>query len=183
MDEVFIPIFIYQDAKEKYKYNGNFQKELREYENLMKADLKNDVIEIERIGSKYVTIRHYDTYMLNLCPFVSKRKIQIQRCHLYLNNYNCDIKKLQLEKPYSISRIVPKKPLISFDTNVVDYFAVINLKPTSIPTLVINNCSVCFEDNQLAVENGYFKCSHKDCICNNCFDCLPRKICPLCRSN
>jgi len=192
MEEIYIPIFTYKDTKEKYKRNANFISELRWFENLKNTDLKYDVIEIERIGYKYVTIRHYDMYMLNACPFLTKRKIQIRICFFYNLPYkyqdygeyvNIDLNKLQLNKPYHITRIEKKMALTPKYQDEVDFFAVINLKPTFIPTMEINNCCACFEDKQLANENGYFKCSHNDCICHKCFDSLTNKICPLCRSS
>lgn len=188
MDEIYIPLFIYKEAKEKYKYNANFIYKLKRNKTLMEEDLKNNVIEIERIGSKYITIRHYDRYMFNICPSMGKSKIQIKKGYFY-NKYaklgediNIDVEKLKLNKPYSISRIETKVPLTKKYDDERNIFAVINLKPIFNPTAIISNCSVCFEDNQFADEKGYFKCSHKECICHNCFDLLPNKICPLCRS-
>lgn len=52
-----------------------------------------------------------------------------------------------------------------------------------IPTTVYLNvsCCICLEEKQ-ADDKGYFDCIHKE-TCDDCFNLLKTKICPLCRAN
>lgn len=183
--DIRLPVFIYDDAKKHYKREHNLKYEMKYFENLLQGGsdaLKYERIELIGIGSKYIHLKIFDKYLQDMCRFSTKKSIGIRKCFLYDNGYSNAriIREIKINNPYEIKRIEKVNN---------DYYAVINVKdepqfyPQFYPQSIIDNCCACMEEKQMANEEGYFKCSHKDCICNKCYTSLHQKICPICRSS
>lgn len=181
--DIRLPLFIYDDAKKYYKREHNLKSEIDYWEKLMNADLKNERIVLNKIGSKYLTIRTYDNYMQLVCPYVTPKKLQIKKCFLYDNDLNSNwvIRKIKINKPYKINKIEKVNN---------DYYAVIdvNKKEEESQMVYLNklkyeliDCCACLNKSILIYETPYFKCSHNE-ICLDCYKQLNNKICPICRS-
>jgi len=189
--DIRLPVFIYEEAYYKYKREHNLKYEMEYFKNLLQGGsdaLKYERIEFIGIGSKYIHLKIFDKYLQDMCMFSTKKLIKIPRCYLYNHklNFEYNIKLLEKGKTYKIVRIEKQEvDVLTVDKNAYDYYAVIKLKdePVNYPQSIIDNCCACMEEKQMANEEGYFKCSHKDCICNNCYTSLHQKICPICRSN
>ena len=178
--EIHLPVFIYEEAKKKYKREHNLKYEMKYFSNLLEGGsdvLKYERIQFVRIGNKYIHLKIYDEYIQNACHFSTKKLIKMPRCYLYnhIGNYCFNIILLEQGKAYKIKSIEKRDN---------DYYTVINLKdePVLKQQVLIDICNICMEEKQSANQEGYYKCSHKDCICNNCYNQLKKKICPLCRS-
>jgi hypothetical protein len=68
------------------------------------------------------------------------------------------------------------------DDGVVYFYVVVEDQRIKPNTIKLNcECNICYEPNKDTLENGFFKCNHKE-ICINCHKNLQVKICPICRS-
>lgn len=149
---------------EDYK---RYEKNLNENNSHLKIHLTKNYI-------NYIVKRNDD----NLCPNIINRRTAVE--NYYVKNDAFELMKSKLNV-VGKRKLIGYFPIKQFIYENGRYLIKIQIKEFNKITLY-EECKVCFENNKLVRENGYFKCMH-NIICDDCFKLLSKKCCPYCRSN
>ena len=168
-DILKVPImYDYQIERRKRKRDADWDRlQMNMLIHRSKQSCNTYYIKIRSIGSKWITAVliavHFGTEKLI--------KLPLHQIYSYHNELLNNLKELKGEEL--------KVKEIKYNHKF--YYAEIDLKNEKPNLIDLHYCDICYEDHKQANENGYFNCIHKT-FCNECYNQLTQKICPICRS-